>query len=40
MEGRNVDTIREEWPKQGLIRAKDLPIELPVGCESPYRRLD
>ena len=31
---------RGESPKQGLISAKDLPIELPEGCESPYHRLD
>ena len=37
MEGRNVGTIS---PKQGLITAKDLPIELPEGCEFPYHRLD
>ena len=37
MKGRNVGTIREESPKQGLTSAKDLPIELP---ESPYHRLD
>ena len=41
MEGRNVGTIGGgESPKQGLIKAKDLPIELPKGCESPYHRLD
>ena len=28
MEGRNVGTIRGESPKQGLISAKDLHIEL------------
>ena len=33
-------TIRGESPKQGLISAKDLPIELPEGCESPYHRLE
>ena len=40
MEGRNVGTIEEESPKQGLINTKDLPIELPEGHESPYHRLD
>ena len=27
-------------PKQGLISAKDLTIELPEGRESPYHGLD
>ena len=31
MEGRIVDTIGGESRKQGLISAKDLPIELPEG---------
>ena len=32
MEGRNVGTIRRgKSPKQGIISAKDLPIELPEG---------
>ena len=35
MERRNVGTIRVKSPKQGLTRAKDLPIELPEGHESP-----
>ena len=35
MEGRNVSTIGGKSPKQGLISAKDLTIELPVGRESP-----
>ena len=39
MEGRNVGTKGKSL-KQGLISAKDLPIELPEGCESPYHRLD
>ena len=29
-----------ESPKQGLISAKELTIELPDGCESPYHRID
>ena len=29
-----------ESPKRGLISVKDLPIEFPEGCESPYHRLD
>ena len=33
-------TIGEKSPKQGLISAKDLPIELHEGWESPYHRLD
>ena len=40
MEGRNAGTIRGESPEQGLTSAKDLPIELPEGRESPYHRLD
>ena len=40
IEGRNVGTIVGKSPKQGIINAKDLPIELPEGCESPYHRLD
>ena len=35
MEGRNVGTITGKSRKQGLISAKDLPMELPEGCESP-----
>ena len=31
MEGRNVGTIGGKSPKQGLISAKDLPIELSEG---------
>ena len=27
-------------PKQGLTSAKDLPMELPEGRESPYHKLD
>ena len=26
--------------KQGVTKAKDLPMELPDGRESPYHRLD
>ena len=33
-------TIRGKSPKQGLTSAKDLPIELPEGRESPYHRLN
>ena len=40
MEGRNVGTIRGESSKLGLISAKDLPIELTQGRESPYHRID
>ena len=39
MEERNVDT-KGKNPKQGLTNAKDLPMELPEGRESPYHRLD
>ena len=39
MEGSNVGTIEGKSPKQGLISAKDLPIKLSDGCESPYHRL-
>ena len=39
LEERNVDT-KGKSPKQGLINAKDLTIELPEGSESPYHRLD
>ena len=35
MEGRNVNTIGEKSPNQGLISAKDLPMELSEGRESP-----
>ena len=31
MEGRNVGTIEGKSPRQGIISAKDLPIELPEG---------
>ena len=31
---RNVGTIREKSPKQGLTRAKDLTNELPEGRET------
>ena len=37
---RNVGTIRGKSPKQDLTSAKDLPIELPEGRETPYHRLD
>ena len=41
MEGRHVGTIGEgESPKQSLVSAKDLLIELQEGCESPYHRLN
>ena len=40
MEGKNVGTIGEKSPRQGLISAKDLPMELLEGLESPYHRLD
>ena len=40
MEGRNMGTIKKKSPKQGLTSAKDLTIEIPDGCESPYHRLD
>ena len=41
MERRNVGTIREESPKQGVTNAKDQTKELPEGRrESPYHRLD
>ena len=33
-------TTKEKTPKQGLTSASDLPMELPVGRESPYHRLD
>ena len=36
---RNVGT-KGKSPKQGQISAKDLPIELPLRCETPYHRLD
>ena len=38
LEERNVGT-KGKNPKQGLISAKDLPIELTEGYESPYHRL-
>ena len=34
-----VDT-KGKSPKQGITNAKDLPMELPEGRESPYHRLD
>ena len=37
---RNVGTIRGKSPKQDLISAKDLTIELLEGRESRYHRLD
>ena len=40
MKGRNVGAIRGKSPKQGLTSAKNLPIELLEGRESPYNRLD
>ena len=40
MEGKNMGTIGGKNIKQGLISAKDLPIELSERCESPYNRLD
>ena len=40
MEGRNVGTVGGKSPKQCLISAKDLPMELPEGYEFPYHRLD
>ena len=40
MEGRNVDIIMGESPKQGLTSSKDLTIELPEGREFSYRKLD
>ena len=40
MDGRNVGTIGGKSRKQGLISAKDQPMELPEGCESPYHGLD
>ena len=39
LEEMNVGT-KGKSPKQGLITAKDLPIELSEGCDSPYHRLD
>ena len=39
MEGINVGIIGGKSPKQGLISAKELTIELPEGHESPYHRL-
>ena len=39
LEERNVVTKGKSL-KQGLINAKDLPIKLPKGCESPCHRLD
>ena len=40
MEGRNVGTIGQKSPKQDLVSAMDVPIELPEGRESLYHRLD
>ena len=40
MEGRNVGTIGGKSLKQDLTSAKDLPIELSEGRESPYHGLD
>ena len=40
MEGMSVGTIGGKSLKQGLISAKDLPIELLEGIESSYHRLD
>ena len=40
MEGRNVGTIREKSPKQGLASDKDLTIELPEVRESSYHGLN
>ena len=40
MEERNVGTMGGKSPKQAPISAKDLPMELPDGCEFPYHRLD
>ena len=40
MEEKNVGTIWAKRPKQDLTSAKDIPIELPEGRESPYHRLD
>ena len=39
MEEMNVGT-KGKILKQGLTNAKDLPMELPEGRESPYHRLD
>ena len=39
MEERNVGTKRKS-PNQGLTNAKDLPMELPEGRQSPYHILD
>ena len=39
LEKRNMGT-KEKSPQKGLIRAKDLIIELSEGRESPYHRLD
>ena len=39
LEERNEGTKGKSL-KQGLTRAKDLPIELTEGRESPYHRLD
>ena len=39
LEERNVGT-KGKSPKQDLISAKDITIQLPEGCESPYHRLD
>ena len=39
MEERNVG-LKGKNPKQGLTNAKDQPMELSEGRESPYHRLD
>ena len=39
LEERNVGT-KGKCPKQGLISAKDLTVQLPEGCEFPYHRLN
>ena len=41
MESRNEGTIRgEKFQTRPNYSAKDLPIELPEGRESPYHKLD
>ena len=39
LEEKNVGT-KGKSPKQRLISAKDLTIQLPEGCQSPYHILD
>ena len=39
MEERNVG-MKGKNPKQGITNAKDLPMELPEGRESPYHGLN